>query len=118
MKKKYYKVKSMHSSHKNEIGEYMGSFMENCEEYYTLRFDGRGFRSYPSRNLVEHYYNYFSTKEIIRMIDNAMNLYSPKKEKPKKKKDIKVKRFEYFTGDREYVLEREYSIYSPPFHHH
>jgi len=102
-KNKYYKVKSQLSSHKDLIGKYMSSFMEQGEKHYTLRFDGQEFRSYPSRNLREYSLNFFSTKDIIAMMREAEKMFRPKKEKVKHK----IKRFKDFISYTE-VANREH----------
>jgi len=73
MKPKYYKVKSMHSSHKNQLGKYVGSFIAQGEKYHTLKFVGQEFRSYPARNLREYVSNSFSTRGIMEIIKEVLH---------------------------------------------
>ena len=51
MIKQYYKILSQGSSHKGDLGNYVGGFQYNDESYYTLKLKKEGFRSYPARNL-------------------------------------------------------------------
>jgi len=49
--KQQYKILSRSSSHKGEVGDYVGGFQYGEETFYTLKLKNEGFRSYPIRNL-------------------------------------------------------------------
>lgn len=88
MKTKYYKVKSKSSSHKNQIGKFVNSFIEKGEEYHTLRFNEEEFRSYPSKNLKE----FGLIKEIERIFSFVEDDF-------RKNKDNKLKRSKDFNSN-------------------